>query len=111
MCGLLVLVDISPFYALCNHQKVKVVKSLTNESINLSKTVNTLSFAPCVCSLFRGGGCWSPETFAVRFVELDEFGKRVLGPRSNTKSETWGLQTLFELLDPGIWPIGPSIFV
>ena len=32
-------------------------------------------------------------------MELDEIGKRIFGPRCSTG--TWGLQSLFERVDPG----------
>ena len=42
----------------------------------------------------------SDRTYAINYIELDDVGKRVLGPRCSTG--TWGLQSLYERVDPGI---------
>ena len=45
----------------------------------------------------------SSNRVAVRTMELNEVGKIVFGPRCETG--TWGLQSLFEKIDPGITEI------
>ena len=42
----------------------------------------------------------SSNHVVVRTMELNEVGKVVFGPRCETG--TWGLQSLFEKIDPGI---------